>query len=133
MIIVDCTVLADFYVGETLTRQASRDLLFKDPIWASVSLWRYEFGNVLLKYVQSGRLGAQEMALALEEAELLVAETFELEDARLVWQIALEKELSFYDASYIWLARSRGVPLYSRDGGILRKCPEDCQPMPGLG
>ena len=132
MVIVDCTVLADFYVGEARARQAARDLLRKDSNWVSVSLWRYELGNVLLKYVRSGRLRADEMAFALEEAEVLVAETVEPKDSLQVWEIALEKELSYYDASYVWLARSRGAPLYSRDGGILKKCPEYCQPMPGL-
>lgn len=132
MIVVDCTVLADFYVGEPDSMQAAHDLLRSEPTWMSVELWRYELGNVFLKYVRAGRLQADAMSVALQEADMLVAETVELKEPAEVWKIALEKELSYYDASYVWLAQSRGLPLLSRDGGILKKCPEYCRSMPGL-
>lgn len=32
--------------------------------------------------------------------------------------------LKFYDASYVWLARSRACRLFTRDRQILRCCPD---------
>jgi predicted nucleic acid-binding protein len=132
MKIVDCTVLVDFYVGEDAQKEASRALLREDADWISVGLWRYEFGNVLLKYVRVGRLGAAEMELALEEVPGLLVETVEDIAALEVWRLSLESRLSYYDAAYVWLARSRNSRLYTRDSGILKKCPDDSAPLPGL-
>jgi predicted nucleic acid-binding protein len=132
MKIVDCTVLADFYVGEELAKKASHGLLREDPDWISVGLWRYEFGNVLLKYVRVGRLAALEMELALQAAPDLLVEVVEEIDSLQVWRLSLEKGLSYHDAAYVWLARSCNTCLYTRDGGIMKKCPEDSAPLPGL-
>jgi predicted nucleic acid-binding protein len=129
MKIVDCTVLADFYVGEASSKEAAYALLEEDADWVSVGLWRYEFGNVLLKYVRAGRLEALEMELALKEVSGLLVETVENLDTLAVWRLSLEKGLSYYDASYVWLARSRSCRLYTRDAGILKKCPECSSPM----
>jgi predicted nucleic acid-binding protein len=132
MKIVDCTVLVDFYVGEDVEKEASRALLVEDADWVSVGLWRYEFGNVLLKYVRAGRLGAAEMEFALEEVPGLLVETVEDIETLEVWRLSLERGLSFYDAAYVWLARTRNTRLYTRDGGILKRCPNDSAPLPGM-
>jgi predicted nucleic acid-binding protein len=133
MKVVDCTVLADFYVGEPPCRRAAHALLQQDPEWVSVGYWRYEFGNVLLKYVRSGRLNVSDMEAALAQAGELVQGTVHEVSADQIWALALEKGLSYYDASYVWLARKQDMPLYTRDGGILSKCPEYSQPMPTAG
>jgi predicted nucleic acid-binding protein len=130
MIVVDCTVLADFWVGEPFARQAAQRLLARDDSWISVGLWCFELGNVLLKYVRAGRLTEPEMRLALIESRQLVSETIDDIDIEGVWSVAMEKNLSYYDASYVWLAKSRGLALYSRDSGILRTCPEVAVAMP---
>ena len=52
MIVVDATVLADFLVGETAFKLRAIELMREDPDWISVSLSRYELGNVLWKYVK---------------------------------------------------------------------------------
>lgn len=49
MIIVDATVLADFFVGEGALKDSAESLAREDPDWASVSLWRYEF-EILRKF-----------------------------------------------------------------------------------
>jgi predicted nucleic acid-binding protein len=85
----------------------------------------------LLKYVRAGRLTEPEMRLALLESRQLVSETIDNIDIEAVWSVAIEKKLSYYDASYVWLAQSRGLALYSRDSGILRACPEVAVAMPG--
>ncbi len=133
MIVVDCTVLADFWVGEPPARRAAQHLLAADDGWISVGLWRYELGNVLLKYVRAGRLAEPEMREALRESQRLISETVAELDIEGVWLIANEKKLSYYDASYVWLARSRKIPLYTRDSDILRQCPDLALAMPAEG
>lgn len=44
--------------------------------------------------------------------------------------IAIQNGLTFYDASYVWLARARGLMLRTRDKLILRECPDVARPMP---
>ena len=130
MIVVDCTVLADFWVGEPSARRAAQRLLAADDEWISVGLWRCELGNVLLKYVRAGRLAEAEMRQALLESRSLIAETVDDIDIEAVWLIANEKKLTYYDASYVWLAQSRELPLYTRDSDILKECSEVAVAMP---
>ena len=132
MKIVDCTVLMDFYAGENRAIEAAYALLEEDADWVSVGLWRYEFGNVLLKYLRAGRLAAAETELLLQEVSGLLVETVEDLDVLGVWRLSSDKGLSYYDAAYVWLARSRSSRLYTRDKGILKKCPEYSSPMPSL-
>jgi predicted nucleic acid-binding protein len=130
MIVVDCTVLGDFWAGEPSVRRAAQHLLTTDDEWISVGLWRFELGNVLLKYVRAGRLADAEMRQALLESRRLISETVDEIDIDAVWLIAIEKKLSYYDAAYVWLAKSRELPLYTRDSRILRDCSEVAVAMP---
>jgi predicted nucleic acid-binding protein len=130
MIVVDCTVLGDFWVGEPPFRRAAQRLLAKDDDWTSVGLWRCELGNVLLKYVRAGRLAETEMREALLESRRLISETVEEIDLEAVWLLAIERKLSYYDAAYVWLAKSRKLSLYTRDSQILRECPDVAVAMP---
>jgi len=51
-------------------------------------------------------------------------------DALGVDGLVSSKGLKFYDASYVWLAKSRGCKLYTRDKNILRECSDVAMPMP---
>lgn len=74
---------------------------------------------------------ASEIAvIAFEDAEVALMETAEVLDFPGIFSIALESDLTFYDASYVWLARERGLKLRTRDKGILRKCPDVAVAMP---
>jgi predicted nucleic acid-binding protein len=130
MIVVDCSVLADFWAGEASQRRAAHRLLAMDEEWVSVGLWRFELGNVLLKYVRAGRLAETEMRQALLESWGLISETVDEIDMEAVWLIASEKKLTYYDSAYVWLAKSRKVPLYTSDSQVLRDCPEVAVAMP---
>lgn len=49
MIVVDCTVLADWAFGEAKRKRASIKLMDTDPVWIAPSLIQYELGNVAWK------------------------------------------------------------------------------------
>lgn len=133
MIVVDCTVIADFFIAEAGDQRAAQRLLEKDADWISPMLWRYEFGNVLRTQVRGGRLSAELMSRYLRAGEGLVVDSVVELDVVAVGEMANERGLSFYDASYVWLARERGLPFYSRDGKLWRKCPDLVTHMDSLG
>lgn len=129
MIVVDTTVLADLLVGAERQKKAAKLLIEIDPQWISVGLWRYELGNVLWKtarFVDEANFDANRL---LSLSELLVEETIEPSTVHIL-EIAMETGLSFYDASYVWLARQRGLKLRTRDKKILQLCSDVAEPMP---
>ena len=130
MIVVDAMVLADFLAGEAGLRRAAIRLSEEDPVWISCSLWRYELGNVLWKKVQFQDMPADAAYHSLEQGEMMLAESVADLHWRGILELATGRRLTFYDASYVWLAHSRGLKLGTRDAEILRECPGVSAPMP---
>jgi predicted nucleic acid-binding protein len=130
MIVVDATVLADFLVGDAKLKAAAVALAAEDPEWISTSLWRYELGNVLWKKCRFEGEDRLKMARLLGVANAVLSETVEEVDTPAILEIATASGLTFYDASYVWLARSRGRKLRTRDDQILREYPDVAFPMP---
>lgn len=131
MIVVDCTVVADFFIGNLEMQNSVQSLLVLDSEWIAPVLWRYEFGHVLLKEVRGGRMSEDLMDRFLAAAESLMVESVVDFDASQIAMLARARELSFYDASYVWLGQTRGLPFYTRDEKLARKCEGLVQPMPG--
>jgi predicted nucleic acid-binding protein len=132
VIVVDAVVLADFLAGAPPLRAAAVRLTELDPEWISCGLCRYELGNVLWKQVRLGGLDREAALRHLEQAATMLAEVSDQLETKQVLALALHEGLTFYDSSYVWLARSRGVLLYTRDGQILRQCADTARPMPLL-
>lgn len=131
MIVVDCTVVADFFIGNLGMQSSVQSLLELDSEWIAPVLWRYEFGHVLLKEVRGGRMSEDLMDRFLGAAEKLITESVGDFNASKIAALAHARDLSFYDASYVWLGQTRGLPFYTRDGKLARKCQGLAHPMPG--
>jgi predicted nucleic acid-binding protein len=131
MVVVDCTVIADFFIGNAELQRSVQSLLEMDSEWIAPVLWRYEFGHVLLKEVRGGRMSADKMDQFLAAGEKLIIESVVDFDASVIASLSRVRDLSFYDASYVWLGQARGLPFYTRDGKLARKCVGLVQPMPG--
>jgi len=132
VIAVDATVLADFLAGDQKLKLAAEALMREDSSWVTVGLWRYELGNVFWKKLRFGGGEERDLRRCLTEAKSFVLETVDDVDHGEIWEIATSVGLTFYDASYVWLARSRGLVLRTRDKQILRECPDMTRPMPTL-
>lgn len=130
MIVVDCTVIADFFIGNAELQSSVQSLLEMDSEWIAPVLWRYEFGHVLLKEVRGGRMSADKMDQFLAAGETLIIESVVDFDASEIAALSRARDLSFYDASYVWLGQARALPFYTRDGKLARKCEGLVQPMP---
>ncbi|MCC5805255.1 MAG: type II toxin-antitoxin system VapC family toxin [Opitutales bacterium] len=133
MIVVDNTVLSDLILGADAVRESAKILVLEDPDWISASLWRFEFGNVLWKIFRSPGdewENVESPKVVFEAADAALLETVESLDSCEIFSIATHSDLTFYDASYVWLARERGLKLRTRDKKILRKCPDVAVAMP---
>jgi len=131
MIVVDNTVLADWAFGGKELRSRADALLKAEPEWITVELFRYELGNVGWKSIRFGAgWDTERVQAAMERVSAILTEVASEMCWRDVLELAVDRELSFYDASYAWLAFSRGLPLYSRDAKLVAKCADFARPMP---
>jgi len=130
LIVVDCTVVSDHLFGDSAARGAMDLLMELDPEWISVVLVAYEVGNVASKYCRFGKLSEDAACQALAKVPRLLAEMERDIDGEAALRIAVGTGLTFYDASYIWLARARGVKLWTRDKQVLRECQDVAVAMP---
>jgi len=89
---------------------------------AILHLTVYEVGNALWKEARAGRLPWRETAGALSRvlSSLKVLDDPPLEK---VLEVAVERDLTFYDASYAYVAETLGLSLVTQDRELLRKSP----------
>ena len=123
MIVVDTNTIAYLYLPSRYTADVTR-VLEKDGSWAAPLLWRSEFRNVLSVYLRQGSL-ALPMALEIQRAaQLLMADREFAIDSEGVLHLAADSGCSAYDAEFVYLAQSEGIPLITSDRALLRKFPE---------
>lgn len=120
---IDSNALIDFFVGEPAFRQDAEALRRKHPVWLTLPLCRHEFGNVLRLYTRLGKIEADDGMEMLRQGLAMVGYLGDCED-EVVLAEANGSKLTFYDAAYVARARSLGVSLRTRDGEILRNCPD---------
>jgi len=85
------------------------------------SLTEYELGNVLWKEAKTKKINYIEAARIFSEA-LSELRTVNIDGLHGVLEIGLERNLTFYDASYAYLAEKHGLKLVTEDGELLKKC-----------
>lgn len=122
MIVVDTNIIAFALIDGEHTDQA-RTLWQADPQWRVPRFWRYEFSNVLTTYTRNGGM-EPEQATRLWAASCQWCGPFERSvDMAAVLQLAIARNISAYDAQFVGLAVSLGVPLVSEDAPLRRRCP----------
>ncbi len=87
---------------------------------AILHLTIYEAGNALWK---EARLGRVDWAVASRHLKRVLSSLKILDDPPLdeVLRVAVERGLTFYDASYAYVAESSGLVLVTQDGELLAK------------
>ncbi|MSQ64596.1 MAG: PIN domain-containing protein [Opitutus sp.] len=95
----------------------------RDPDWITVPLWRYEFSNVLWKLVRAGRLSPAAANAGLRRALQRMIPQERQPDHVFALELALEHQITGYDAHYVALAQSLALPLLTNDGELLKKFP----------
>jgi len=91
----------------------------------TVSLAKFELGNIVWKEVFLHKRINREEGLRLLSFISKVLNTMNLEDVNCkeTEEIAMDYGITFYDASYVWLARKLDLPLITEDNK-LRKAVE---------
>jgi predicted nucleic acid-binding protein len=119
LIVVDTNVMVDRLVGGKNGADAA--LLFEsDPEWAAPTLLVSELRNVLLGYVRRGDLRADQAKAMYEDAAEILGGRITRVGGSQVIDIALECDLTAYDAEFVALARELGVALATSDKAILK-------------
>jgi predicted nucleic acid-binding protein len=118
-LVVDCSVVAAVLFGEPNRDVAAQALAGKD-LYAP-ELLADQLVSVAVKKARHGLEDVARQAL-IDFAELELTRC--RSDVHAQWRLALEYELSGYDAAYLWLAAELGAPLATFDerlGGAARR------------
>lgn len=130
MIVVDSTVLGDLLFNGGKLRESALELQEMDPDWIGVQLVRYELGNIAWKYGKFLGMDLGALWVGLSGADTVLNEIVIDVDWRTILELSLADGLTYYDASHVWLARTRGLKLRTRDKEVLVKCPDVAVEMP---
>jgi len=115
--VVDTSVVAALVFGEPQAEEAAA-LLSEAELVAPVLL-RYELTNTAWKKAKRHPAKATLIAAGLKLAGELDIQYVEV-DHGAVLDLALEKDLTAYDASYLWLAKTLKAPLATFDARLKR-------------
>lgn len=89
---------------------------------AVLDLTVYEVGNVLWKEYKKGKIRDLSSSVALFQEVLASLNRLTVDNLEEVLKIAVERNLTFYDASYVYVAEKWGLKLVTEDGEVLEKC-----------
>ncbi len=127
MIVVDTNVMVKLVVGGADGAEAAR-LYERDEEWAAPGILLSELRNVLVGYVRRGAMSRRRAVATVHDAELVLGDRVANVPGRQVVETALVCGLSAYDAEFVVLARSLGVPLATLDRAILRSAADVAAP-----
>lgn len=96
---------------------------------ATLDLALYELGNVVWKeYALRKSMGKEEAIRRVNDLSsvlrLMDTMTIALADLSGVMKVAVEWNLTFYDSSYLYIAKKLGATLVTEDDELLRKAKE---------
>ena len=127
MIVVDANIVLPLLREDACTA-GTRDVRARDSDWVVPSLLKAELANALLKDVRAGFLSLDGAMLASATAADVLADARELDPSFADIVVTAHRSgLTAYDATYVVLARTLGVPLITEDKQILRACPDIAQ------
>lgn len=114
--VIDSSVVVSFLLDEKGT---DTEALFKrftqgEITFIAPNILCYEVGNVLRTRVLQKKLSTKRAFSIFQVFFDLHIELHTFSYERTL-KLAIQKRLSFYDASYIYLAKSQNIPLYTLD------------------
>src|SRR5271157_6012910 len=90
--------------------------------FAVSSLTEYEIGNVLWKENQNKKLKDPKRVAAIFSEAIHGLRKIEMDSISGVLTVAIDRNLTFYDASYAYLAERENLLLVTQDEDLLKKC-----------
>ena len=89
--------------------------------FAVTSLTEYELGNVLWKETKKKKIKFKDAAQTFSET-LSELKKISIDGISDTLALAMERNLTFYDASYAYIAENMGLTLVTEDIELLKKC-----------
>ena len=89
---------------------------------AVTSLTEYEIGNVLWRESRQKKLKNPEKVATIFSEAIRPLRKLEIDSIANVLAIAIQRNLTFYDASYAYIAEKENMKLVTQDTGLLKKC-----------
>jgi predicted nucleic acid-binding protein len=86
------------------------------------SLTEYEIGNVLWRENQQKKLKDPRRIATIFSEVLRPLRKMEIDSLANVLAVAIERHLTFYDASYAYMAEKENMRLVTQDTDLLKKC-----------
>ena len=121
MIVVDTNDVAYLLIEGDRTADAQA-LRLTDPDWRSEPFLLVEFSNLLATQVRAKALSAAQAQSLLESAAQQVAPWVEVPHAE-VLTVALDRQVSAYDARFVACARQLSAPLVTEDSRLRAATP----------
>jgi predicted nucleic acid-binding protein len=121
--VVDSSIALAWGLPDETSKEADRFLSrisLRSVLWVP-ALWWYETANALLMAQRRKRLGEAERIRLMELYQRLPIRTDVALDSDIVWRLhtlAIEYNLSVYDAAYLELAQRRGLGLATVDRSL---------------
>lgn len=121
--VVDSSIALAWGLPDETSKEADRFLSrisMKGILWVP-ALWWYEMANALLMAQRRKRLGEAERIRLMELYRRLPIRTDGVLDSDIVWRLqtlAIEYNLSAYDAAYLELAQRKGLGLATVDRSL---------------
>ena len=123
MIVVDTNVMVHLLMGGEHGPDAAL-LLQQDPEWAAPVILMSELRNVLLGFVRRGVFVHDHAKAMTDDAAAILGDRLATVSGDQVFDVALECNLTAYDAEFVALARTLSVSLATLDSAILRGAPD---------
>ena len=86
------------------------------------SLTEYEVGNVLWRENQQKKLKDPRRVATIFSEAIRPLRKMEIDSLANVLAVAIERRLTFYDASYAYIAEKENMRLVTQDTELLKKC-----------
>lgn len=84
-------------------------------------LLRYEAVNVCKSVATKQNIPVKQMTAKIEKIDQLSLNYILISSTTTLFQMAVEKNISAYDASYVWLTHSQSIPLCTLDKQLQKK------------
>jgi predicted nucleic acid-binding protein len=121
VIVVDTNIIIYLILSSDFADLAL-EIRRKDKHWIAPMLWRSEFRNVSIGYLQRGSMSLSEVIDAYEMAERKV-ESRSVDGERVI-ELAAQSGCSAYDCEYVSLAERLDISLVSADKDLLSAFPD---------
>lgn len=117
--VLDASISAVWALADEASPIADRaaELLKNDYAFVP-SLWWYEVRNLLVVNERRQRMTIHDTHVFLELLSSYPIRTDVIEDEELTLRLARDRQLSFYDAAYLALAKRRQIPIATLDRAV---------------